>query len=123
MPTTNADRQRFRNDELILTVSSAVDRARWDESRYETFIDELCEDREYQKDAIRVALRYLLGGEYSNLRDLARSNYDENPILPARYGSWAGMERHLQLPNQLSASLDLATGTGKSFVLYGIAAI
>ncbi|MEO7841443.1 MAG: DEAD/DEAH box helicase family protein [Anaerolineales bacterium] len=33
------------------------------------------------------------------------------------------MERHLQLPDQLSASLDLATGTGKSYVLYGIAAI
>jgi type III restriction enzyme len=33
------------------------------------------------------------------------------------------MKRHLQLPDQLSASLDLATGTGKSYVLYGIAAI
>src|ERR1051325_8297815 len=33
------------------------------------------------------------------------------------------MERHLQLPKQLSASLDLATGTGKSYVLYGLAAI
>jgi type III restriction enzyme len=33
------------------------------------------------------------------------------------------MERHLQLPDQLSCSIDLATGTGKSYVLYGIAAI
>jgi type III restriction enzyme len=33
------------------------------------------------------------------------------------------MQRHLQFPNQLSASLDLATGTGKSYVLYGLAAI
>ena len=93
MPTTNADRQRFRNDELVLQVSSAIDRARWDENRYEGYIDELCGNREYQKDAIRISLRYLLGGEYSNLRSLARLNYEENPVLERRHGSWAGMER------------------------------
>ena len=108
---------------LILKVSPAVDRAKWDESRYEAFIDTLCGDREYQKDAIRTALRYWLSGEYANLRVLAQANYDGNATLEARYGSWAGMQRHLQVPNQLSASLDLATGTGKSWVLYGLAAI
>jgi len=33
------------------------------------------------------------------------------------------MQRQLQLPDQLSCSLDQATGTGKSYVLYGLAAI
>ncbi len=119
----NVDRQRFRNEDLLINVSTAVDRSKWDESRYEAFVDELCGDREYQKQAIRTALRYLLGGEYANLRDLARKNYDENQMLETRYGSWAGMQRHLQLPDQLSASLDLATGVGKSYVLYAIATI
>jgi len=119
----NADRQRFRNEDLLLNVSQAVDRANWDESRYEAFIDELCGTREYQKDALRTTLRYLLGGEYSDLRALARANFDESATLQARYSSWVGMEGHLQLPDQLSASLDLATATGKSYVLYGLAAI
>ncbi len=119
----NPDRQRFRNEDLVLQVSPAVDRATWDESRYEAFIDELCGEREYQKDAIRTALRFLLSGEYEDLRALARANYAENPDLEARYGSWEGMQRHLQLPDQLSASLDLGTGTGKSYVLFGLAAI
>jgi type III restriction enzyme len=119
----SVDRQRFRNEDLLLQVSPAVDRARWDESRYEAFLDELCLDREYQKEAIRTTLRYLLGGEYEDLHSLARANYDQNLNLEARYGSWEGMQRHLQLPNQLSASLDLATATGKSYVLYGLAAI
>ncbi|MBI3741133.1 MAG: DEAD/DEAH box helicase family protein, partial [Chloroflexi bacterium] len=123
MMPTNLDRQSFRNEDLILKVSAAVDRAKWDESRYEAFIDQLCGNREYQKDAIRTALRYLLGGESANLRALAQANFDANSMLEARYGSWAGMERHLQLPDQLSASLDLATGTGKSYILYGLAAI
>src|ERR1051325_9575702 len=90
MPRNTSDRQRFRNEDLILQVTPAIDRRRWNEDRYEMFIDELCEDREYQKEAIRVALRYLLGGEYENLRDLARRNYDDNANLEARYGSWGG---------------------------------
>jgi len=119
----NADNQRFRNEDLLLKVSPSVNRAKWDESRYEGFIDELCGTREYQKDAIRTALRYLLSGEYSDLRSLAKENFEDNPVLEARYGSWAGMERHLQIPDRLSVSLDLATGTGKSYVMYGIAVI
>ena len=119
----NADRQKFRNEDLILRVSKAVDRRKWDEGKYEAFLDELCDDREYQKEALRTTLRYLLSGEYGNLRDLAKANYEANDVLEERYGSWQGMERHLQLPEQLSCSLDLATGVGKSYVLYGLAAI
>lgn len=119
----SVDRQRFRNEDLVLEVSTAVNRNNWDESRYEAFIDELCGNREYQKQAIRTTLRFLLGGEYSSLRQLAQENFDKNPNLVTRYGSWASFQRKLQLPDQLSASLDLATGTGKSYVLYGIAAI
>ncbi len=107
----------------MFQVSPAVNRSRWNEERYEGFIDELCGSREYQKDAIRTTLRYLLGGEYADLRQLAKENFDTNANLVARYGSWMNFQRNLQLPDQLSASLDLATGTGKSYVLYGIAAI
>lgn len=119
----NSERQRFRNADLVLQVSPNVNRSTWDESRYEAFIDELCGDREYQKEALRTALRYLLGGEYADLRTLARAEYERNPVLAERYGPWAGLERRLQFPDQLSASLDLATATGKSYVLYGLAAV
>lgn len=106
-----------------MAVSASVDRRKWDENKYEQFIDELCGQREYQKEAIRVALRYLLGGEYRNLRDLAVKNFSNNGALRDKYGSRENMERHLQFPEKLSASLDLATGTGKSYVMYGIAMI
>ncbi len=123
MPRTNSNQESFQNEDLVLKVSPAVDRRRWDEDRYEAFLDELCGSREFQKKAIQTALRYLLGQEYSDLKELAHSNFEQNEMLPKRYGSWANMERNLQLPKQLSASLDLATGTGKSYVMYGIAAI
>jgi type III restriction enzyme len=57
------------------------------------------------------------------LRDLAKENFESNDELHRRYGSWQGMERHLQLPEQLACSIDMATGTGKSYVLYGLAAV
>jgi len=118
------DIKKFRNEDLLLRISPSVKRDKWDEGKYEAFLDALCiGGREYQKESIRVAIRYLLGGEYENLRDLARKNFDSNDKLREKYGSFQGMEKTLQLPDQLSASLDLATGTGKSFVMYGIAAI
>lgn len=121
--TKRGDRQTFRNEDLVLKVTKNIDPAVWDESRYEAFLDEICGTREYQKDTIRTTLRYLLGDRYDNLRKLARENFESNDEIQQRYGSWAGMERHLQLPDQLSCSIDLATGTGKSYVLYGLAAI
>ncbi|MGD9973625.1 MAG: DEAD/DEAH box helicase [Desulfatirhabdiaceae bacterium] len=117
------DRQAFKNEDLVLKVTNNIDPAVWDESRYEPFIDELCGTREYQKDAIRTVMRFMAGGNYANLRVLAEENFKVNGVLEPRYGSWKGMESHLQLPDQLACSLDMATGTGKSFVLYGVAVI
>lgn len=123
MTHTRGDRKRFKNEDLLLDVTADVDPVVWDEARYEAFIDELCGIREYQKDAIRTVLRYMAGGKYGNLHGLAKENYDSNDELQVRYGSWNGMESHLQLPDQLACSVDMATGTGKSYVLYGVAAI
>lgn len=117
------DTQTFRNEDLVLRVSGHVSPDTWDESLYEPFVDALCGDREYQKEAIRTTLRYMLGGRYANLRALARENFDDNEELQRRHGSFAAMEAALQFPDHLACSIDLATGTGKSYVLYGLATI
>lgn len=121
--STKGDKRTFRNEDLILKVTENIDPKKWDEGKYEAFVDELCGYREYQKEAIRATLRFLLGGKYANLRALAKENFDDNTELQERYGSWAGMEKQLQLPDQLACSVDQATGTGKSYVLYGLALI
>ena len=116
------DRRMFRNEDLVLRLRPH-DPAKWEETRYDAFLDELCGHREYQKAAIYATLSYLIGGRYSNLSQLAKENFTGNEELQHRWNRWDNMHQHLQLPDQLSCSLDLATGTGKSFVLYGIAAI
>lgn len=121
--STKGDKRTFRNEDLILKVTENIDPRIWDDGKYEVFLDELCGFREYQKEAIRTTLRFLLGGKYTNLRALAKENFDDNIELQERYGSWTAMEKHLQLPEQLACSVDQATGTGKSYVLYGLALI
>lgn len=117
------DQQRFLNEDLVLRVSQSIDPFIFDITKYEPFLDALCGTREYQKQAIRNTLYYLLSGRYSNLYALAEENYLSNDKIQDRYGSLKKMLNHLQFPNQLSCSIDLATGTGKSFVMYGIARI
>ena len=116
------DRRTFCNEDLILDVRPH-DPAKWDESKYGAFLDGLCDHREYQKEAIRIVLSYWLGGRYQNLRQLAKESFEANNELQHRWTRWDSMQQHLQLPDQLACSLDLATGTGKSYVLYGVAAI
>ncbi|MBA7596257.1 hypothetical protein ES703_03227 [subsurface metagenome] len=117
------ERQTFQNKDLVLKVSPNYDPKRFDPNKYEAFLDALCGDREYQKEAIREAMRYFLGGEYKSLKELAEKDYYNNPKLQEKHSSFEVFLSHLQLPDKLSCSLDHATATGKSYVMYGIARI
>jgi len=117
------DHQRFLNQDLVLNVSKSVNPAVFDINKYEGFLDALCGEREYQKTAIRNTLSYLLSSNYKSVADLAEENYHNNETLQTFYGTFEQFRKHLQFPNKLSCSLDMATGTGKSYVIYGIARI
>lgn len=117
------DRQQFKVSDLVLKVREDCDRKKWNEDKYEAFLELLCAERYYQKEAILESLRYALAGEYTNLKALAKGNWGENQHLEDRYGTWNNFENHLQFPDKLSASVDMATGTRKSYVIYGIAMI
>ena len=115
--------QKFQNKDLVLKVSNDYDKKRIDFSKYEDYLDCLCGNREYQKEAIRETIRYFLGGEYTSLKELAEENYNSNPKLQEKYPAFKEFEKYLQIPDKLSCSLDMATATGKSYVIYGIAQI
>lgn len=113
----------FRNEDLVLNVRSDYDPKRIRLDLYEAFVDALCGDREYQKDAIRTVCRFLAGGEYESTAALAEENYAANSLLGDRYGSLEGLIATLPFPTKLGCSVDLATATGKSWVMYGVAQI
>ncbi|OGW64434.1 MAG: hypothetical protein A3H49_08690 [Nitrospirae bacterium RIFCSPLOWO2_02_FULL_62_14] len=117
------DASLFKNADLVLKVTSNIDSTIFDVTNYEAFLEALCGEREYQHQAIQTACNYLFGGAYRNQRELAEENYNANPHLQEKYVDFRRMAALLGFPNQLACSLDLATGTGKSYVMYGIARI
>lgn len=86
-------------------------------------MDKLCGDRIYQKEAIKNAIIYLASNNYSSLKELAEYNYAQNACLRDKYLSMENFLAALQMKEKLYANIDLATGTGKSYVIYGIAQI
>jgi type III restriction enzyme len=109
--------------DLVLDVPERVDPKRLDLDSYAGFLELLTQGRQFQEEAIRACLRFLAGGEFVSTRDLALHNYRKNPHLESAYGSEDRLVRSLPFPERLACSVDLATGTGKSYVIYAIARI
>lgn len=114
---------RFSADQLVLQVSETVDPKQLDLSEYDDFIVEVTRGRLFQREAIETAVRFLCGGEYGSAEDLARQSYEGSADLQRRYPSAARLVERLPFPDRLACTLDLATGTGKSFVYHAIARI
>lgn len=117
------EKLKISPNDLVLEVSENVDPKKFDISKYEDFMDAVFGNRYYHKEAVKKALFYFLGGNYKNLRDLAIQNYRNNEILQKLFPRQEDYERHLQLPDKLSATIEEATATGKSYLLYVIARI
>lgn len=113
----------FNQKDLILKVNKNYDKSKLNLDKWEHYLDVLCGDRDYQKDAIRTAVIYLASGIYNSLEDIIKENYDNNPVLRKKYLKLDDYNSSIQIPNKLFANIDLATGTGKSYVIYGISQI
>lgn len=113
----------LKEQELVLKVSNNVDTNKWDESKYYQFIEELTNGRKYQEEAILAALRFMCGGQYKNTKELAEENFKNNNHLQEKFTTLQNFLKSLFFSDKYTANIDLATGTGKSWVLYGIARI
>ena len=109
--------------ELVLEVTKNINPDKLDLDKYGDFLDELCGHREFQKESIRTTVRFLLSGEYKNTEDLIKENFEKNPTLREYYDSFEKLKKKLDFPDKLACTIDLATATGKSWVMYGIAQI
>jgi type III restriction enzyme len=122
-PRARLGTEQFSADQLTLHVSGDVNTANLNLDAYDDFLRRLTGEREYQREAIETAITFLCGGEYQSSAELARKSYDESTDLQRRYAGADDLVSALTFPNLMDCSLDLATGTGKSYVLYGIARI
>jgi type III restriction enzyme len=114
---------QFAVDDLVLPVSHSYDPAKLDLAGYEDFIDAVVVGRDYSKQAILTALRLMAGGQYADTKQLAEEAFKASAGLERRYGTVGRLLERLPFPDKLACTLDLATGTGKSFVMFCLARI
>jgi len=93
-------------------------------SEIEDYVRELVGSRDYQYDAIKQVMIYLWGGSYKSIADLGKENFNnvkERAQIQQRFGTEASFLNNLPLPDRLSGVVHMATGTGKSYVIFAIA--
>ena len=93
--------------------------------KYDAFLNLLCDGQyAFQRDAVRAAWRFLVLDQYPDLASLARANWGsrEKEAIRQRHGNLDALLGRLPLRDKKAASLDLATGAGKSYVMYALAA-
>ena len=90
-------------------------------SDIEDYARDLVGSRDYQYDAIKQIMIYLWGGSYKSIADLGRENYRQKLQILQRFGTEENFLRQLPLPDRLSGVVHMATGTGKSYVIFAIA--
>lgn len=94
---------------------------KFDFSEVEDFVRELVGSREYQFKTIKELMIYLWGGSYQDVSELARENFTKKGAIQQRFQSEENFLRHLPLPDRVSGVVHLATGTGKSYVVFALA--
>jgi type III restriction enzyme len=113
----------IRNEDLVLKVDPSDDTKKQVE-KYDAFLD-LVFDEEYYflREAAYNILYFLFSGSYLSISDLVKENFKDNSKLVQKYSTQQKMLASLQLPDKKSCTVDLATGTGKSYLIYAIAQI
>jgi type III restriction enzyme len=117
------DNYFFKTEDLILKVNNNYDHNYLNIEDWEDYIDCLCGNRYYQSEAIKNCIIYFASGKYNSIEDIVSENYAKNYVLKEKYSSLDNYLDNLQIKNKLIANIDLATGTGKSYVIFGVVQI
>ncbi len=115
------DKETISPNDLVLRLSEKANN--FDISKYEDFIGELCGKWEFQIEATRKVVKFFLSGEYKNIEDLVRENFKKNEAMQGFFRDENELLKDILFRDKLSCTIDLATGTGKTWVMYAVARI
>ena len=115
---------QFRISDQILQIDDPSDAVAAITHKYDAFLNLLhTGNYAFLRDAARTALRFFVSTRYPDLERLARENWNGRPALSQRHESINAFLAKMPLRERKAASLDIATGGGKSYLMYGLAAI
>lgn len=113
----------IRNEDLVLRVTPSEE-TKLRVEKYDAFLDLVFDDEYYfLREAAYNILYFLFSSSYLSTADLARENFKINQNLIQKYQTTQKLISNLQLADKKSCTVDLATGTGKSYLIYAVAQI
>src|ERR1039457_4406621 len=113
----------FRISDQILRLDDTSDATEAVVHKYDAFLNLLhTGNYAFLRDAARESLRFLVSAKYPDLERLARANWHRTELAKC-HASIDALLAKMPLKERKAATLDIATGGGKSFLMYGLAAI
>ena len=92
--------------------------------KYDAFLDALTtDDFEHVREATREVIRFFVTSTINTTEQAAIQNYENSLRLKTHYETQESYLQHFPIKNRRACSIDLATGTGKSWVIYAVAQI
>lgn len=98
--------------------------ARLRSEEYDAFLDILFDEEYYfLSEAAYKIMHFMFSDKYKSILDVGSEFYENTKQLHEKYPTKLNYLNTFQLPDLKSCSVDLATGTGKSYLIYAIAQI
>ncbi len=114
----------YRNDDFVLKINDDSEKVLQIVNKYDAFLDAITTPEfEHVRESVRRAIHFFVSDKYTDTKTLAEENYQTNPKLQTRYKDVDEYLEQFRIMDRKSISIDLATGTGKSWKIYGVAQI
>lgn len=111
----------FKNEDLLLKLKEE-EKNNSHVYKYDSFLDALTTDSfEHVREAARTAFAFFLSNNFNTTEASARYTFQNTQKLKIHFGSVDDYIRKFKILDKKSYSIDLATGTGKSWVIYAVA--
>jgi len=114
----------YKNADFILEMNDFSSRTLSVINKYDAFLDALTTaEFGHVREAIRKSIHFFVTENYGTTEQAAIHTFNQSEKLKNRYRDLPDYLNHLHIKDKSSYSIDLATGTGKSWVIYGVAQI
>jgi len=114
----------YKIDDYVLRISDNSDSTLSVMHKYDAFLSAFTTDNfEHIRQATRKAIQFFVTPTFTNTEEAAIANYDASQELRTKYEARESYLEHFRIRDKKSCSIDLATGTGKSWLIYAVAQI
>ncbi len=115
---------QIKIDDFVLNVQDQTEKTLSVVHKYDAFLDAITtDDFGHIREATREAVRFFVTLTINTTEHAAIKNYEKSTRLKTHYETQEAYLQHFRIKDCRSCSIDLATGTGKSWVIYAVAQI